>query len=264
MITINTTNGFVVVGGFLRLDPTGGESPYTFSIVAGQDGGSIGADGIFYAPISTTLGYQDILVTDNLAETATKRIYIFSQLQIVCEIIRSYLNLSADQIYIYNQKINIPPDARVYCAVGIQSSKPFSNRTFQNGSSESVITNYQTVVKIDILGRTQAVIGLKDKLVSAFISNTSQKLQAENNFKIAQIPFNMVDLSSIEGSAIPYRFNISLNILYSSTETRAVEYYDTFRPLDILPESKTEAIDYYLLADTLGYLLQEDGSRIIL
>ena len=41
--------------------------------------------------------------------------------QIICEIIQTYMGLTSDQIYIYNQRKKIPPSEGLFVVVGLMS-----------------------------------------------------------------------------------------------------------------------------------------------
>jgi hypothetical protein len=57
----------------------------------------------------------------------------------------------------------------------------------------------------------------------------AEQQQELNSFKIGQIPSGFMNLSEIDGSAIPYRFNIVCTIQYFVQKTNPVGYFDTFQ-----------------------------------
>lgn len=251
---------YVSIDGFLRLEASGGVEPYTYSLLSGGDGGSIGSDGIYYSPSLVSVGYQIIRATDNVGDFVDQTVYIYSPLQVLCRIIKDYTEIDSDQIYIYNQKFTVPNDKRSYVSVGISNQKTFASNQRNEEGIETIVTNVQLAVKIDIIGNNKGVFDLKDKVIASFASQLSQKIQVENNIKIGRIPVSTNDLSGIEGTAIPYRYNISINMLYATKRVSSVEYYDTFQEPSVIKDLSLG----YLLTDDFGFLLQEDGSRIVL
>ena len=119
----------------------GGTPPYTYSVQAGGVGGTIDASsGVYTSPnsVSTAAGTpltDTVIVTDSTANTASGTILCGNILNLVVDIIQQGMGFSQDQVYVYNQKYLIPTDSRVYVAVGMLNSKPFSNGQAQpNGN----------------------------------------------------------------------------------------------------------------------------------
>lgn len=213
------------------VDATGGVPPYTFSIVSG--GGSInGATGEFTA--ANTPGRTVLRVTDSdtpTPSTSDVNISTLSPMQLFCDIIKQFMGLSADQIYIYNQKFRIPPDDRIYVAVRFLQAKPFSN-VIKYGSTSGLQatqeSNFYSQIMVDIFGTTIDALDRKEEIVMALKSVYSQQQQQLNSLSIAALPISFNDLSQLEGSAIPYRFNITVAMQYLVKKLADVSYFDDF------------------------------------
>lgn len=95
------------------------------------------------------------------------------------------------------------------------------------------------VLTIDLISRSFEAYRRKEELLMALASNYSLTQQERNSFFIGKRPAGgqFVNLSNIDGAAIPYRFNLSLNIQYFSTVTKAVDYFDQFNDADVVTES---------------------------
>lgn len=230
---------FVMPNTPVPFGASGGTPPYAFNIFQGGAGGSINpSTGLYQAP--PNFGIDNVQVTDSLGATSTVKIQIDSAIQLVCDVIQNQLNLQQGQVYLYNQKINIPTDSRLYVAVGIISCKPFSNTNKYDGSGSNSnavqSTNFQALLSIDILSRGLDALNRKEEIIMALMSNYAESQQEINGFYIGKISSGFVNLSDIDGAAIPYRFNISVNIQYQITKTVGVAYFDTFT----MPPSVTE------------------------
>lgn len=153
-------------------------------------------------------------------------------LQCLCEIIQTEMGLADDQVYVYQQKINIPPDDRIYIAVGELSSKPYSNinKTVEIDGvlSEEQSTNFAVQASIDIFSRSTQALFRKEEIILALGSNYAQQIQEAQAIRIARISQAFNNLSQLEASAIPYRFQISVTVQYKVTKTKAIPYYDKF------------------------------------
>ena len=156
----------------------------------------------------------------------------WSVFQRVCDLIQVGMKLSDDQIFLWDQKIDIPPDRRLYIAVGVQNSKPFgvSRRYVPSGGglTELVSVNMLANLSIDIMSTGPDARDRKEEILLSLSNTYSQQQQNKYSFYVAPLTNSFVNLSEVEGAAIPYRFNLSVNVQYFIQTTNGVEYYDTF------------------------------------
>lgn len=207
---------------------SGGTAPYTYSIKTSGAGGSINSStGIYTAP-DTMSNLPDVIeAQDSLGSTAELSIMVGNHLLLFCDIIKEGMDLDSSQVYVYNQKINIPTDSKMYVAVGVQSCKPYSNSLSYDASGYAIqSTNFQSTVSIDIMSRGTDARDRKEEIIMALNSHYSIQQQERNSFSIGRIPTSFTNLSEVEGSAIPYRFNISVNLQYFVKKTSETAYYD--------------------------------------
>jgi hypothetical protein len=236
-LSINTIQPFSSAGSFVQFEATGGVEPYVYSLVAGGDGGSINSStGLYQAPFSTSKGFQIVRVTDATPVTpqvANFTLNFLNHLQIIADIISTQLGLADDQVYIYNQKFNVPKDNRMYVAIKLGAQKVFGTSSKYIGTQEMNSINMQATVTIDVISRSLEALNRKEEIFVSLVSQRSQQIQNQNAFRIAQVASSFVDLSGIEGAAIPFRFNIAFNILYAKRFLVNVEYFDEFPDLEI-------------------------------
>lgn len=229
----------------------GGTPPYTYSIVAGGAGGSLsaqpGGESRFTAPAALNpdpkMQATTIKVVDSLGEEATATVKICDALLLVCDILQRELGLANGRVYLYNQKIMQPTDAGLYVAVGVLNCKPFGN-TNKPASSDAGMDSLQSVnmvatLALDIISRDTSALLRKEEVIMALNSTYAQLQQERNSFFIGQLPpgTQFVNLSEVDGAAIPYRFNISVNIQYFARKVQAIEYFDEFSAVQVTTES---------------------------
>lgn len=213
---------------------SGGVAPYTFSVLPGGAGGSINAStGLYTSPNS--YGEDTIQVVDSTTPTplsAQGTMLICTPLELVCDIIQTGMGLSQGQVYLWDQKVNIPTDSRLYVAVGVMTCKPFGNKTAymsdDSGLNEVQSVNMLATVTIDILSRGPAARDQKELILLALSSYYAERQQEANSFYIAPLSTSFVNLSQIDGAAIPYRYQISCNMQYFVSQTNPVDYFNTF------------------------------------
>lgn len=211
----------------------GGVSPYTYSVVAGGAGGTINSStGLYTAP--NGYGQDTIKVVDGAAVEATKTINVLAPIGLVCDIIQKELGLANGRVWIFDQKIFEPKDYGMFVVVQELGCKVFGNSIKEYNGVVSQCTNVQSILSIDAISRDTSAMYRKEEIIMALQSVYSEQQQELNSFKLAFIPFGFVNLSNIDGAAIPYRYNISVNLLYSAMKNKAVDYYDTFEDVEIL------------------------------
>lgn len=247
---------------------TGGTPPYIFSVVPGGAGGTIGsATGLYTSPLTAT-GEDELMVVDSSSTPliATGSMLVCTPLELVCDIIQTSMGLSQGQVYLWDQKINIPTDSRLYVVVGVQNCRPFANRPRFVGGSASFIAeqtvNMLATLTIDILSRGPAARDQKELVLLAMSGPYSLQQQELNSFYLATLPTSMVNLSHIDGAAIPYRFQILANLQYFSKLTTNPGYFEdagsfsviTDPPQHELPEVIVKLLDMF--QDVNGTLLE--------
>lgn len=161
--------------------------------------------------------------------------------QLVCQIIQNQMGLAPGQVYLWDQKIILPPDSALYVAVGIQSARCFSNSLdYENdpalGLLEKSTSSWWANLSIDLLSKGPDARDRKEECIMALVSTYSRQLQELNGFGIASLPTAFNNLSTLDGASIPYRFNASLAIQYKVSKSQAVPYYDTFLPTKLVTE----------------------------
>lgn len=225
----------------------GGLEPYAYSVLPGGAGGSIDpVSGQYAAPAvmgstPATL-YDTIQVTDANNDTATAQILVGNALFLFCEVLQKEMGLSNGRVYLWDQKLFQPTDNDLYIAVSVPSCKPFSNVTKPaivggqpDWSQVEQSVNMLATLDIDIMSRGPAARDRKEEIILAFNSLYAQSQQEANSFYIGKLPpgARFVNLSMIDGAAIPYRFRISVNLQYAFKKTKAADYFDTFSDVQV-------------------------------
>lgn len=226
-------------GLFTSFQGLGGTPPYTYVVMPGGAGGTIdAATGIYSAPIFT--GIDIIQVNDSVGAYSQVSMLIGTPLQLFCDIIANQLGLSRDQVYLWDQKINIPIDDRLYVAVSILTCKPFGNSALPNGAGSGLdfvqSTNFMATLNVNILSRSTQARDRKEEVILALQSYYAQSQQEINGFYVAKLPTAFVNLSQEDGAAIPYRFIISVNVQYAFRKILPVPYFDTFTAPTVITE----------------------------
>lgn len=213
----------------------GGTPPYVYAVTPGGAGGSIDSStGAYTAPSTLTAYpanklYDIITVTDSLAATVSAQILVASPLFLFCEIIQKQLALDNNHVFLWDQKLFQPTDSGMYIAVSVDSPKPFSNNNqlMSDGNTVQSVNMYAQL-GLNVISRGPEARDHKELVILALNSTYSQQQQEANGFYIGKISTGFINLSQIDGAAIPYRFHISVAIQYAVSLTTSQQFYDTF------------------------------------
>jgi GGDEF domain-containing protein len=153
-------------------------------------------------------------------------------LLLFCEVIQREMGLSNGRVYLWDQKLNQPTDSGLYIAVAVVNCKPFANvnRQSTSGTQSEQFVSMLALLDINIISRSAAARDRKEEIILALNSIYAQQQQEANSFYIAKLSplAGFVNLSEVDGAAIPYRYKISVNIQYAYKKTSALQYFENF------------------------------------
>lgn len=150
----------------------------------------------------------------------------------ICDILQHQLSLADGQIWIYNQKRDIPNDFGIYYVVNFLGQKIIGNSRREEATAQGLV-EYQSVhslanYSLHILSRDSAVRNQVDLALMALNSTYSQQIQEKYSFQIARNSFQVTNTSELEGVAELNRYTISFNVTYMSETNKSIDYFDTF------------------------------------
>lgn len=218
---------------------TGAVGAVTYSVVAGGAGGTINAlTGLYTAPQLSSYDpkkfVDTIQVEDSEGTIGTTTIMVLPYIGLLANIIQVEMGLNQDQVQLYQQKFKVPNDNSIHIAVGMLTQKPTgSKREYVQGASlkEIVSTYWKCVAWVEIYSASNLAFLRKEEIASAIHSTYSEQIQEANNFKIAKIPSQFTNISSEQGPGIPYRFNVSVQMTFTTSKEKEVPYYETFEEM---------------------------------
>lgn len=220
----------------------GGVEPYSYSVVPGGAGGSINsASGVYTAPggfsSDPKKAFDTVVATDSspTPQTASAQVLVASPLLLLCDIIQKEMNLP-NRVWLWDQKIFQPKDNELYIIVSVLNAYPFANTNAFEDGVEVQSVNMKATIGIDLISRGPAARDRKEELILALESNYARRQQDTNSFYVAKLPVSFVNLSELDGSAIPYRFHIDVNMQYFFRKSKATEFYSEFEQPEVTTE----------------------------
>lgn len=227
----------------------GGEEPYIYTLHSGARGTINSSTGLYTAPSTVSedpaLTLETVRATANNGEYVTLPILVTDPLGLFCEIMQKELGLASGQVYLWDQKINQPKNSDLYIAVALMSAKPFGNTNRPvSAGDDAGLDSHQSVnmlatLQVSVISRGPQARTRKEEIILAWNSDYAQAQQEANSFYIGKLPpgSQFVNLSSIDGAAIPYRFDISVNLQYFYKKVKPVSYMDEFATVQVTTES---------------------------
>lgn len=145
-------------------------------------------------------------------------------------ILQAGMQLTTNQVWIYNQKRKIPPATGLWLVIDFLTGKPYGSKSKFNPETnqEEQSVNMSALFTIDIFSRNTQALDRKEEVILAFGSTFAQQTQEKFSFKIGRIPQGFTNLSQVEGTAILYRFQITFQVSYSVEKKISADYYDAF------------------------------------
>lgn len=156
--------------------------------------------------------------------------------QIIIDILRTRMSLTASQIWIRSQNRLIPPTDGLFIVVGSIDSKPISVTntpiSTDTGMKELIQAVMRENIQIDILSRNNSALQRRVEILLALKSLYSLQKQEEEEFSIFNIPSVFANTSVAEGGSNINRFTIVVACHTWYREERNTsstdEYYDNF------------------------------------
>lgn len=158
-------------------------------------------------------------------------------LKTVCDILKVGMNLQDDQIWIYNQKVDIPNDKRLYVVVSLKSETVIGNniqeKDVTSGEDEVIWSNVVSDIGIELFSYNVNALNNRYQVLSSMRSTYSIQKQEELNCNIGRRPIAFFDSSFLAPSARLYSFFFMYRLTHVENSARPIEYYDDFSRADM-------------------------------
>ena len=165
--------------------------------------------------------------------------------QILCDVFKKCMKLSSDQIWIANQRIEIPKDKRLYVVVGLMSVVPYGNnnvRLASSGTTDNLSQYVKEMITIDLLSYEQDVYERYHQILGSLMSTYAERIQETYALRFFPISNNISDVSNVEGPTMLNRLSILLHTLRKYDMILDIDnYYDNFE--DPISESSDSDLD---------------------
>lgn len=157
----------------------------------------------------------------------------------VCDIIQTVMNLPVGRVMLWDQKYQTPNDFDLFVVVRCLTAKTLgTSRQYIDDGAGGALEQFQITrcdtLSIDIMSRGPDARDRNHEVIASFASTYAEQQMAQYGFYIARGPIAMVAIDSPDGAAIPYRFNVTVNLQYTLTKQNAVGYYGSSQIASVL------------------------------
>lgn len=249
-LTLFGTKSALAPGLTASFSSSGGTAPYVYSVQGGGPGGTIDpTTGLYTAPASVANAspFADtVVVTDDLGAKATASVLVGNAWMLFLEIIQRALNLDPQIMAFENQKWFEPTNSfkGMWVSLMFPSLKTIASGLHPVGApvgpggpsweTTEKWANFSGPVDIHIMSRDRSALNRKEELVMALTGPYSRFQQTANSFYIARVPLNIVDVSGVDGDAIPWHFVVTVVMQYGTSKIFSPDFYDTFGQAEIV------------------------------
>ncbi len=155
-------------------------------------------------------------------------------LDLLRDIVQQEMSLKDSQIYIYGQPFEMPTGTGLFVVVEYKYSKAYSSRNLTSATvsalTEEQNLNTQEFMTVQLFSRNFEALRRKEEAVMALRSVYAQQLQEKYAFRLSVNP-QILDLSSLEASAMLYRYDVPVVALTAYQKTKAIAWFDSFQTL---------------------------------
>jgi len=156
----------------------------------------------------------------------------------IVDILTKEMNLETDHIWIWSQNRKLPDNAKgLYCTVGVINSRVVSAKSIMEdveveGGSESqeVQEIYEFCdVQIDLMSYDNQARDRRSEIIMALNSFYAQNLMEKEQFRIYEIPHNLVNMSHLFGGSQINVWSVVITCDILTRKKKDTDYYDKFR-----------------------------------
>jgi hypothetical protein len=162
-------------------------------------------------------------------------------INLLVKLLREGLDLDQDHVVTYNQTIPIPPDDKLFVAVGILDSKPWAaslsyrdaSSVAEDGSVVPALNEIQTansrdVFSIHFMSKSNEARRRRPEFLFPLTGTRAAQMQDAHGFLIGKLPIGLVDSSITEGADRLNRYTMTIAVLSATMREGPVEFFDSY------------------------------------
>lgn len=161
---------------------------------------------------------------------------------IILKMIKNYMELENDRVWIGGQGLEAPRDDGIFIVVTLAGSEiissyggPVSPRDVPKMRIRRQVSILQSTVEVDVYSRGRDAVNRHHEVLMAVTSAYAENMASEECVKITRSR-NITNLTAVEGADALYRFQYQMFVKWSKEQRPPVDIYDNFRQTAISQE----------------------------
>lgn len=158
---------------------------------------------------------------------------------ILRDIIKNQLNLTDNEIWLFNQDFQIPKTEGLFIVLeSVNSTNFVNNNRFVENDTEDGINEVQTInnsdeIAIELFSKNRDAQIRQNEVRMALNSLFAREQEEIFQFKIAKINNPFINISTAEGTGMLNRFRLTVTVLSWEERIAAVVFYDNNFDADV-------------------------------
>lgn len=148
-------------------------------------------------------------------------------LKSICRLLKDYLQLDDEHIYLYCNKWVIPKDGKLCVVVGTGQEIPYHSSTRVEGLEEENTILSTCTLNIDVFSINREALYRKNEILMALNTSEAQNLFSRYGFYVPKIPQSFNQVNELDGATLLTRYNISFNMFYKTSKKYKSNYIET-------------------------------------
>jgi len=156
-------------------------------------------------------------------------------IKILRDILINCMNLTNEQIWIYNQDFKIPETSGLFIVLDYGTEEDYANinefipaDVGVEGAQQSISVMTKENYIVNIMSKNDEARLRKKEVSMSLNSDFSQNQQGLYQFQIARVKNNSSNVSFLEGAGMLNRFVINITLTAHYNQTIDTVYYDDF------------------------------------
>lgn len=159
---------------------------------------------------------------------------------ILVDIVKNYMSLPNNQVWQFNQEIDMANNRNLFVVIHYLSSIPLSSSSsfevVDTVGRETISSMSKEIYSIEIGSFDRSAISRKEEILQALKGGYSQNQQAEYGFRIFPLPVTFNNVSRKVGPNMLNRFMIDVALMVTRSTTKNIDYYTDF-PYQLTPNA---------------------------
>lgn len=153
-----------------------------------------------------------------------------SKIKNIARLLKDFMELDDEHIYLYNQKLPEPKDKKLYVVVALDNTQVVGNNSriieIEGECAERIETVINETIRVEVYSYGFEAIARKEEVLQCLKSTQAELDQEAYSYHIATLPTTFSSVPDLDGMKILNRFSIVFNVLSKTSIQKETDYLD--------------------------------------